>query len=80
MHGRGVGCRGGDNDCVLHGVFFFQLAYHAGDRRGFLADRDIDTFNTGATLVDDGIDRKRSLAGLSVADDQLSLAATDRHH
>src|SRR5574337_996665 len=31
-------------------------------------------------LVDDRVDRHRGLAGLAVADDQLALAAADRHH
>ena len=30
-------------------------------------------------LVEDGVDRDRGLAGLAVADDQLALAAADRH-
>ena len=33
-----------------------------------------------ALLVDDRVDRDRGLAGLAVADDQLALAAADRHH
>ena len=45
-----------------------------------LADGDVDTLNAGALLVDDRIDRHRALAGLAVADDQLALTATDRHH
>jgi hypothetical protein len=31
-------------------------------------------------LVEDRVDRDRGLAGLAVADDQLTLAAADRHH
>ena len=80
LHGRGVRCRRSDDDSVLHCTFFFELSYDAGNRRGFLADRDIDTFDACATLVDDRIDSKRGLAGLPVADDQFALATTNRHH
>src|SRR4029078_4619561 len=42
--------------------------------------RDVDTNNVLALLVDDRVDRDGGFAGLSVADDQLTLAAADRHH
>ena len=80
LHGRAVGCGSGDDDRVVHRALFFELADDAGNRRCLLADRDVNTFNAGATLVDDRIDRERGLAGLAIADDQLALAAADRHH
>src|SRR5690606_3722764 len=40
----------------------------------------IYAFDAGTALVDDGVDRDGRLAGLAVADDQLALAAPDRHH
>src|SRR5262249_43166110 len=45
-----------------------------------LADRVVDADDAGLFLIDDGVDRDGGLAGLAVADDQLALAATDRHH
>ena len=48
--------------------------------RLLLADRDVDALNARGLLVDDGVDRHRGLAGLAVADDELALAAADRHH
>ena len=72
-------CRRND-DGVLHRAFFLELAHHVGNRRSFLADGDIDAFDARADLVDDRIDCDGGLAGLPVADDQLTLAPTDRHH
>src|SRR5207244_3055197 len=53
----------------------------------FLADRHVDAvellrllaLGVDLLLVDDGVDDHRGLAGLAVADDQLALAAADRH-
>src|SRR5690606_31979851 len=50
------------------------------DGRGLLADRDVDALDAGTALVDDRVDRNGGLARLAVADDQLALAAADRHH
>ncbi len=48
--------------------------------RHALADRDVHGHDAGVLVVDDRVDRDRGLAGLPVADDQLSLAAADRDH
>src|SRR6478672_3681998 len=56
------------------------------DRGALLADRHVDAAHllgriTGRPvrfLVDDGVDTHRGLAGLAVADDELTLTATDR--
>src|SRR4029078_9255141 len=40
----------------------------------------VDADDAGVFLVEDGVDRHGGLAGLAVADDQLALASTDRHH
>src|SRR5665213_396166 len=58
----------------------FELAHDVGDGRRLLSDRDIHARQVLALLVDDRVDRHRGLAGLAVADDQLALAAADRHH
>jgi len=80
LHGRGFGGRGGNNDGVVHCAVLAQLVDDGVDRRGLLSDGHIDTFNTGALLIDDGVDGHRRLAGLAVADDQLALTAADWHH
>ena len=74
--------RGGrrDDDGVRHRAVLFELAHHVGDRALLLSDGDVDALNAGALLIDDGIDGHRGLAGLAVADDELALAAADRHH
>jgi hypothetical protein len=56
---------------------FFQLAHHVGDGRLLLADGNVDTLNAGIFLVDDRVDRHRGLTGLTVTDDQLTLATAD---
>ena len=58
----------------------FQLAYHVGNRRCFLPNGNVDTFNTGTFLVDDGINRNRCFTGLAVTNDQFALATTNWHH
>src|SRR6185295_15851520 len=45
-----------------------------------LADGDIDTKDVEALLIDNGIDGIGGLAGLPVADDQLTLSAADGDH
>ena len=59
---------------------FFQLADDRVDGRGLLTYGHIDTFYPGALLVDNGVDSDGGLAGLAIADDQLTLAAADGHH
>ena len=76
----GVGCGRGNHDGVLQRAVLFEFAHHVGDGRGLLANRNVDTLNAGALLVDDGVDGHRGLTGLAVTDDQLALATTDRHH
>nr|WP_240592817.1 hypothetical protein [Macromonas bipunctata] len=58
----------------------FQRAHHVLDRGRLLADRDVDTGNALALLVDDGVDRDGGLAGLAVANDQFALATAHGHH
>ena len=80
------GCR--DDGGVIHRAALFEHPAHAGDRGALLADRHIDTADllVGVaglpvlSLVEDGVDADRGLAGLAVADDQLTLTAPDRGH
>src|SRR5665647_1377710 len=75
--GRGGGRH---DDGVLHGAVFLELAHDLHHRGGLLADGHVDADLVLALLVDDGVDDDRRLAGLAVADDELTLAAADGDH
>ena len=79
-HRRRIRRRRGDDDGVAHRVGFFERAHDLRDRRLLLADRVVDADDAGVLLVEDRVERDGGLAGLAVADDQLALAAADRHH
>jgi hypothetical protein len=80
LHGRGFGSGGRNHDGVGHRAVLFELAHYVGDCGSLLADRDVDAEEILALLVDDRVHRHRGLAGLAVANDELALAAADRHH
>ncbi len=80
MHGRGIGSGGRHHDGVFHGAEVFQRLHHLGDGGALLADSDVDANDVAALLIDDGVERDGGLPGLTVADDQLALAAADRNH
>ncbi len=73
---------------VLHRAGLVERVAGGGDRRALLADRHVDAADLLSlvaglpvvTLVDDGVEADRALAGLAVADDELALAAADRRH
>ncbi|OPZ59183.1 MAG: hypothetical protein BWY87_01135 [Deltaproteobacteria bacterium ADurb.Bin510] len=71
---------GGDDDGVVHGVVLLEGFDQGHDAGHFLSDGDVDADHVAALLVDDRVQDNRGLAGLTVADDQLALAATDRGH
>jgi hypothetical protein len=50
-----------------------------GDCRHFLTDSHINTDNSGIFLVDYGVNRDCGFAGLTVANDQFALPASDRN-
>ena len=77
---RRLGGGRGDDDRVRQGSVLGEGCDRLRDRRALLADRDIDAFHAGAALVDDRVDGDRRLAGLAVADDELTLPAADRRH
>lgn len=66
----------------------FQGTSHGGDGGALLTDGDVDAAHLlvhvarapVVALVDDRVDGQRGLTRLTVADDQLTLAAADRHH
>jgi hypothetical protein len=66
----------------------FKDLHNVGDSGSLLADSDVDAVKLlgvlsvgvveGGLLVDDGIDGDGSLSSLSVTDNELSLATTNR--
>ena len=84
----GIGSRGGHDGRVLHGAGLFQGLLHRCDGGALLADGHVDAADlllrvSGfpvALLVDDRIDCDSGLTGLTVADDELTLATADRRH
>ena len=72
---------------VLHGVGVGETLDNLGDGGSLLSDGDVDAVEllllvsglVEALLVDDGVDGDGGLAGLTIADDQLTLATTDGH-
>ncbi len=78
---------GGDDDGIFERAVILQRLDDLRHGRALLADRDIDAIELAALvaalvdllLVDEGVDGDGGLAGLAVADDQLALAAADRH-
>jgi len=76
----GLGRRGCHHDGVVHGVVLLEPGHHLGHGGALLPDRDVDADHVGVALVDDRVDRHRGLAGLAVADDQLTLTPADRNH
>ena len=73
-------CGSGDDDRVVHCALVAELLVHLRNRRGLLADCNVDADDVAALLVDDRVDRDGRLARAAVADDQLPLAAADRDH
>src|SRR5215212_2217826 len=80
LHGSRIGRSSLDHDGVIHRAEILKRLDHLGHRRSLLADRYVNADYVFALLVDDRVDCNRSLAGLTIADDQLALATTDRHH
>ena len=80
QHRCRVGGAGGHHDGVLHGAVFFERADDVGDGGHLLADGYVDALDARAFLIDDGVHGDGGFADLPVADDELALAAADRHH
>ena len=73
-------CGSYNDNCMLHRAVFFKDTQCTGNCGFLLTHSHIDTNYAFAFLIDDGIDRNGGLTGLTVADDQLALSATDRDH
>ncbi|MDT4853252.1 hypothetical protein FQZ97_875120 [compost metagenome] len=80
LHGSGFRSRGGHDDGVVHRAGLLQGTHHVLDRRGLLANRDVNAGHVLTLLVDDGVDGHGGLAGLAVTDDQLALTTAHGHH
>src|SRR5690606_21487018 len=68
------------DDRVVERASLAQRLDHARDLTRALTDRAVDADDVAALLVDDRVECDRRLAGTTVADDQLALAAADRDH
>src|SRR5206468_5832713 len=75
LHGSRITRGSGHDDAVFHGMVFFECLHYPGDGRTLLPDGYIDTEDTQALLIDDGIDGDGGLARLTIADDQFALSA-----
>ena len=76
---------GAHDDGVVHGTGFAKRVDDTGYGRCLLADGHVDTVDGVACgvvvlLVDDGVDGDGGLAGLAVANDELTLAAANGDH
>ena len=80
LHWRRLGSRSRNDNGIIHGASLLQLVDNLCHRRALLADGDIDADHVLTFLIDDGVDRNRGLAGLTVTNDQFTLATTDRNH
>ena len=65
---------------MFHGTVVPQLVGKTNHRGVFLPDGDINTENARIFLVNNGIDGDFGFPGLTVADNQLALTATDGDH
>src|SRR5208282_4841054 len=87
--GRGVRCDEGetrwivalgyDEDRVIHRALFPQGCHGLRDGGRALSDGTVNAQHILVALVKDGIDRDGGLARLTVAENQLALAAPDRN-
>src|SRR5260221_10633683 len=85
LQGGGFGSRGGNDHGVFQRAIVGEGLHHTGNSGRFLTDSDIDTVYRLTRfkeffLVDDSIDGDGRFTGLAVADDQLTLPATDGDH
>lgn len=88
LQGSGLGSGGGNDDGVLHGVVLLKGLDELSDGGALLADGDVDAVEllglvvagVPALLVQDGVESDGGLAGLTIADNQLTLATADGHH
>ena len=83
----GIGGSGSNDDGVVHGAVILKDLDNVGDGGSLLTNGNVDAVKLlgliGASvtnlLVKDGINSNSSLTGLSITNDELSLASTDWH-
>lgn len=88
MQGSCLGSSGSNHHGIPHCVILLEGLDELSNSRALLANGDVDTVEllglvggvVPALLVQDGVKANGSLAGLTVTDDQLTLAATDGNH
>src|SRR2546430_1797310 len=77
LHRRGLRGRCRNYDGVIHRAIVAQNLYHLRNRRALLANGAINTNEIVAFVVDNSIESDGSFSGLTIANDQLALAAGD---
>src|SRR5690606_27960445 len=86
LHRSRIGSGSRDNDRIFQGAAFFENLDELGNSRTLLADGDVDAVQlvlvravvVDRLLVQEGVEDDGGLAGLTVTDDQLALAAAHR--
>ena len=77
---RTVRRSGGNDDAVIERAVFLERAAQTRHCGCLLADGNVNADHVLTLLVQNGVNGDGGLAGLAVADDQLALTASDRHH
>src|SRR5262245_57829490 len=72
--------RSGNDDGVVHRAVVGKNLYYLRNRRPLLPNRAVNANEIVAFVVDDRVDRDRSLSCLAIADYQLALAAANWNH
>jgi hypothetical protein len=88
LEGGSLRGSGGDDDGVLHGVVLLKGLDELSDGGSLLAYGDVDTVEllglvsalVPSLLVEDGVNGDGGLSGLTITNDQLTLATTNRNH
>src|SRR5437868_4744457 len=80
LHRGGFGGRSGHHDGVLHRAVILQHLHDLRNGRPLLPNGAINTDQVVALIVDDGVERNRGFARLTIADDELALATADWNH
>lgn len=84
----GLGSGGSDDDGVLHGIVLLKGLDKLGNGGSLLTDGDVDAVEllglvggvVPSLLVEHGVERDGSLTGLTITNDQLTLATADGNH
>lgn len=84
----GLGGSSGNNDGVLHGIILLKSLDKLGNSRSLLTDGDVDAVQllglvvgvVPPLLVENGIQGDSGLSGLTITNNQLTLATADGNH